>query len=273
MPTIPAQFVDKCEEVVRAKPAYKNGASNLKECDCIGMEKYAFRECQVPFSTTGTNYTIRNQIRNYHPIKSADDLIQGAAVFKARNPGEKGYDLPAKYREGGANFTGDLTDYYHIGTVASVSPLRIIHMTSPTAKVDTDLRKWDVVGLWDFKYLSYDSAPGATADTEQPGEPDLRFARTIAESGRTVNMRVSPSFGAALLERVPIGDQVEVLSEGKEWTKCKYKGKTGYILNAFLQMEGNSEEVYTATISGLTADQVRDLRSLYKDFEITIEKG
>lgn len=272
MPTTPEHFVDKCKEVGRAKPQYKNGASSLKECDCIGMDKYAFRECDVPFSSTGTNYSARNQMRNFHALRSADDLVTGAAVFKARNPGEKGYDLPAKYREGGAGYNGDLTDYYHIGTVESTNPLRIIHMTSPTAKVDTDWRKWDFTGLWGFKYLTYAEQPGETADTEQPGETDLRFARTIAESGRTVNMRVSPGFNAALLERVPVGDQVEVLSEGKEWTKCKYKGKTGYILNAFLQMEGASV-IYTVTISGLSAEQVQTLRSMYKDSEITIEKG
>ena len=272
MPTIPAQFVDKCEEVVRAKPQYKNGASNLKECDCIGMDKYAFRECDVPFSSTGTNYSARNQVCNFHSLRSADDLVVGAALFKARSPGEKGYDLPAKYKSGGAGYNGDLTDYYHIGTVASTNPLRIIHMTSPTAKVDTDWRKWDFVGLWKSKYIAY-PYQGKTDSNAEPGETaDPVFSRTIAESGKTVNMRVSPGFNGALLERVPVGDRVEILSEGTEWTKVKYKGKSGYILNAFLQIDG-ADKIYTVRISGLTAAQVRELRSMYKDSEVTVEKG
>lgn len=271
MPTTPGKFISKCEEIVQAKPAYKNGASSRKECDCIGMDKYAFRECNVPFSSTGTNYSARNQMRNFRRINSADDLTPGAAVFKARSPGDPHYDLPAKYQPGGAGYNKDLTDYYHIGTVASTSPLRIIHMTSPTAKVDTDWHKWDFVGLWDAKYITY-TDPGAPEDSgSDSGTSDPMYARTIAESGSTVNLRRSPSFAAPLLERVPIGSRVEVLTEGAEWTKVKYKGKTGYILNAFLQIEGTSA-VYIVTISGLSAEQVQTLRSMYKDSEIDVQK-
>ena len=271
MPTTPDKFISKCEEIVQSKPVYKNGASSRKECDCIGMDKYGFRECKVPFSSTGTNYSARNQMRNFRRINSADDLIPGAAVFKARSPGDKGYDLPRKYQPGGAGYNKDLTDYYHIGTVASTSPLRIIHMSSPTAKVDTDWRKWNFVGLWDAKYITYTEPGAPEASGSDSGTADPIYARTIAESGSTVNMRRSPSFAAPLLERVPIGSRVEVLTEGAEWTKVKYKGKTGYILNAFLQMEGTST-VYTVTISGLSAEQVQTLRSMYKNSEIDVQK-
>jgi hypothetical protein len=177
MPTTPDKFISKCEEIVQAKPAYKNGASSRKECDCIGMDKYAFRECKVPFSSTGTNYTVRNQMRDFHRINSAEDLIPGAAVFKARSPGDPHYDLPAKYQPGGAGYNKDLTDYYHIGTVKSTSPLRIIHMTSPTAKVDTDWRKWDFVGLWDAKYITYTYT--------NPGAPEASRSASGATAIRT----------------------------------------------------------------------------------------
>ena len=68
-------------------------------------------------------------------------------MFKKRAPGDAYYDLPPRYQNGGADYNGDLNDYYHIGTVYSVNPLKIIHMTDPSAKVDDKIGKWSCAGI------------------------------------------------------------------------------------------------------------------------------
>jgi hypothetical protein len=165
-------FVEGCDDIYHAKPMYKNGASDLAECDCIGMDKYSFRKNGVKFSTTGTNWSFRNQVDNIRELKSADQLQVGDVVFKAYAPGETGYNLPAKYQQGGSAYNGDLNDYYHIGTVKSVNPLQIIHMTSPTAKMDTTLKNkgWDYAAQWKKDYIS-DYSPEPQPEPQPGPEP------------------------------------------------------------------------------------------------------
>lgn len=79
-------------------------------------------------------------------VKSASALQTGDIVFKAYAPGESGYNLPKRYKPGGAYYNGDLNDYYHVGVVTRTSPLQITHMTTPTVKVDTKIGKWQYYG-------------------------------------------------------------------------------------------------------------------------------
>lgn len=83
-------------------------------------------------------------------INKANDLHIGDIVFKAYEPDESGYDLPNRYKPGGAYYDGDLRDYYHVGVVTSVDPLSITHMTTPTVKVDTKLGKWGYFGTLSY---------------------------------------------------------------------------------------------------------------------------
>lgn len=276
MPTTIKKYVAGCKEIGDAKPAYKNGASSLTECDCIGMDKYSFRKNGVKFSTSGTNYSARNQVNNLRVLHSASDLSVGDIVFKAREPGESGYDLPAKYQPGGAQYNGDLRDYYHIGTVESVSPLRIIHMTSPTAKTDTKIGKWGFVAEWKKEFISDSPSPAPEPSPEpepQPEpepEPAQMTAVVFAPTGTTVNMRSSPKVTAPLIERVPIGETVDVLKKGDEWSRVKWKWYKGYMKSRFLIFEDTPQNWYTVTISGLTKEQADGLCSEYPNAEVTV---
>lgn len=278
MATTVSRYVSKCQEVVDAKPAYKNGASSLTECDCIGMDKYAFRECGVSFSTSGTNYTIRNQVEDIHNINGTSDLTIGDVVFKYRKPGDSGYDLPAKYQKGGAQYNGDLNDYYHIGTVKSVYPLRIIHMTTPTAKTDTKIGKWAVAAKWQAKYIKdggQASEPTPEPDPEPTPEPtptpDPEKAVVWSENGKPVNLRARPSRAAALVERIKVGETVEVVMEGEEWCLITWRGKTGYMMTEFLIMP--DAVLYTVEIPHLTSEQVQALKDMYPGAVEKEERG
>ena len=235
MATTIQKYVSKCEEVLDAKPAYEKGKSSLTECDCIGMSKYAFRENNVPFSTTGTNFSARQQVDNFRKLKSVSDLNVGDVVFKAREQGEAGWELDKypKYMPGGKYYNGDLRDYYHIGTVKSVYPLQIIHMTSPTAKTDTTISKWGFVGNWKKEYIS-DASPDIPTPDPEPAE-DPVYMVVFAENGKPVNMRTKPSLKAALIDKVPVGSVVEKLKEDESgWAYIKWKNKTGWMIDVFL---------------------------------------
>lgn len=278
MATTVSKYVGKCQEIVDAKPAYKNGASSLTECDCIGMDKYAFRECGVSFSTSGTNYTIRNQVEDIHDVKSASDLSVGDVVFKYRKPGESGYDLPAKYKPGGNQYNGDTNDYYHIGTVKSVSPLQIIHMTTPTAKTDTKIGKWAVAAKWKPQFIKYgESTPSPAPSYEPTPEPtpeppqEKDTAIVWSENGKPVNMRKRPSKAAALVERIKCGETVTVEMFGQEWCLITWRGKSGYMMTEFLIMPDTV--LYTVEISHLTFDQVEALKGEYPGVVSTEERG
>ena len=235
MATTRKAFVEGCDEIVRAKPKYRLGCSDLEECDCIGMDKYSFRKNKVPFSTTGTNWTFRNQVKDKREIHSASDLRYGDVVFKMRKPSETGYNLPSKYKPGGSGFNGDLNDYSHIGTVKSVDPLRIIHMTSPTAKTDTKIGNWKWAAAWKEEYIRDDgSEPAPVVPTPEP-EQNKDTATVYAESGRWVKMRKEPSTKCRVYDDIPIGATVKIDEFGYEWTKISYgKRKGWYMMTKFL---------------------------------------
>ena len=241
MSTTPAKFVAECEKIVKAKPKYVLGKSSTKECDCIGMVKYGLKQNGVSFATTGTNWTFRNQVTDIRQITSPSVLRVGDVVFKVRKPGTEGYNLPDKYCKGGSAYNGDINDYCHIGVVKSVDPLRIIHMTSPTAKTDTSIGKWAVAAELKPQYVDYgNTAPAPSEPTQPDPEPEKTGDTAIvtAESGRWVKMRKEPSTKCRLYDEVPIGAKVTVVTPGYDWTKINYGRRKGwYMQTRFLKKE------------------------------------
>lgn len=232
MSTTRERFVEKCDVIVKAKPKYALGCSDTKECDCIGMVKYGLHKNDVAFSTSGTNWTYRNQIENIRVINSKNDMMFGDVVFKMKTPSESGYNLPSKYRPGGNGFNGDLNDYCHIGVVKSVSPLQIIHMTSPTAKTDTSIGKWKRAACLKKQYIS-DSEQ--IVEPEPIPEPTKETATVYAPTGRWVKMRKEPSTKCRLYDDVPIGAKVTIVEFGYEWSKINYGSRKGwYMMTKFL---------------------------------------
>ena len=292
MPTTVSKFVEKCNEVYEAKPKYQNGASDLSECDCIGMDKYSFRQNGVKFSSTGTNWSFRNQVDNIRELKSADQLQVGDVVFKAYAPGESGYNLPEKYQQGGSGYNGDLNDYYHIGTVKSVNPLQIIHMTSPTAKMDTTLKNkgWDYAAQWKKDYISdYSPEPQPVPPEPTPPTPEPEMAVVWSENGKPVNSRKGPdeTYPLSLAGKIPVDSMVTVNettvnSQGEDWSKCDYTDPKGvkwkgiWIKSCFLKPVDEPEPettTYTVHIPYLTADQADALIRQYPGAWKTVEQA
>jgi len=137
-------FLERVEEIAREKPRYRKGGSGKDgTCDCIGLIIGALRRAGATWTGIhGSNYAARKEATDLREIRSASELQPGELVFKHTRPGQKSYDLPARYRKDGSAYSGDLLDYYHVGVVLSASPLRICHVTGTGAELDTSLGKW-----------------------------------------------------------------------------------------------------------------------------------
>ena len=279
MATTREKFLNKCQEVVDAKPTYKNGASDLTSCDCIGMVKYGLRQNGVSFSTSGTNYSFRHHVDNIRSIGSANDLCVGDVVFKAYEPGQAGWNLPAKYQQGGSEYNGDLNDYYHIGAVKSVNPLQIIHMTSPTAKTDTKIGNWAYVASLKSEYISDAPSPEPPGPEPTPPTPEPGQQATVyAENGKPVKMRAKPSTNCGLYDELTVGTLVDVVTIRSDgWTQVNYGVRKGwYIMSKFLiygDEDGGDDPLYNSVsvlIEGLTMEQAEQLQQQYPQAIITV---
>ena len=189
-------------------------------CDCIGLIIGAIRleGGKWPW-THGSNYAARNRTQNLREIKSTKELSENDIVYKARKPGDAGYSLPDKYKS-----SGDLNDYYHVGVVTRVNPLKITHCTSVPGgiKVDDTLGQWKYVGWLD------------QVEKKEKGE-EIKMGQYEVVGGPLM-LRKGPGKKYAVLKRMPAGSIVSVMDEPQDdWVYVDYQGTYGYCMMKFLQ--------------------------------------
>lgn len=232
------RIIYRFEEII-GWPYQSPGSNDQNGIDCSGAFVRAFR-LEGSSIYHGSNRIIRVHCRIVTHIKSASDLKPGMAVFKGREDASR---LSASYKPGGKYHDPALPlDYYHIGLVAGTSPLRIIHATSPNAKVDSVIGKWLMAGY----LLGVDYAEESETEVAENKE-----AYVTAQTGSTVNFRQQPKDGAALVirsPRLPVGTKVSVLSPDGSWTKVNYNGAIGYIKSEFLKVGGLDTETRIASL-------------------------
>ena len=225
------QFVANVNTVYSKKPKYALGCDSFTECDCIGMVKRAIKMAGIePVGLSGTNYAARYTIRNFKKIKSVSDLKVGDVVLKGR-PYDKNdsYPLPSKYLKGGSHYNGDTTNYVHIGVVTKINPLEITHMTSPTAKKDTKLGKWNYYG----------QLPQVSYSEESEVVVVIEYATV---TGGILNIRKEKSTNSFKIGTIPNGEKVAVTEHGDDWCKVVYNSFTGYVMTKYLNFEGGSDD-------------------------------
>lgn len=224
-----SDFFAAVDAIQAEQPTYRlGGKAEDGTCDCIGLVIGALNRCGVKWpGIHGSNWAARNAMAWLLPVSDASDLTAGDIVYKARRPGETGYSLPERYAA-----DPDRADYYHVGVVRSVSPLRIVHCTSPGGvTTDTKLGKWAYRGGLTLVDRS-DYSPEETSAAVVPGT-----ATVTASSGSTVNLRPGASKRGKVLTKIPIGNDVTVLDVNGEWAKVQFP-VTGYIMLDFLKMKG-----------------------------------
>lgn len=218
------RFLEKVEEIAQSNPSYKEGRDGSDgTCDCIGLIIGAIRRAGGAWNGIhGSNYAARYEMRELLPVMDAGELNLGDAVYKARMPGQTGYDLPERY---GAD--PDNRDYYHIGVVTAVEPLEITHCTGPGIVRDTKLGRWTYRGR--LEKVDYDGT--------EVVETMVQTATVVADSGDDVKMRSTPSKTDGLYYKVPVGATVQVASVDGEWAKVRYQDRTGYMMVEYLKMD------------------------------------
>ena len=138
------EFLTNVRRIQAADPRYRLGRDGSDGyCDCIGLVIGAIRRSGGQWrGIHGTNWTARNAMHDLNPLRGAGQLQRGELVFRAHEPGAKGYALPSRYAS-----SADRRDYYHVGVVMQTNPLRILHCSGGGVKADTSVTRWQFHGM------------------------------------------------------------------------------------------------------------------------------
>lgn len=248
-------FLFRVNQIANEQPKYEIGHDGSDgACDCIGLVKGALKRAGFsPGGLSGTNYAARNTVRNMKKIVTESDLKKSDVVLKSRDPDDTKYDLPEKYRKGGKQYNGDLRDYYHIGVVTGVHPLKITHMTTPTAKVDTKIGKWNWCGQLPQLPQTSDGGDKRVDVT----------AKVKTPNGGPVNVRAGSGTSFKLVGRIPCGAEVRITLKGDRWSRAEYQQDNGmmlgWVMNEYLVFDSETASTLPAeTITlTLTVEQAR----------------
>lgn len=257
------QFLAMVEVIKLLNPAYKQpGDGSDGTCDCIGLIIGALRRMELKWDGIhGSNYAARYGTVDLRYITSESELELGDAVYKGVGSDGKGkrpcnagtfthkYDLPSRYKKGNCYYNGDMNDYYHVGTVTQVNPLRITHMTSPCMKVDTSIGK-NTNSPWSYHGKI---KPLVTAANNKPTPEPVPVpvpttgsrAIVFAENGKPVKCRQYPSTTCATWDKIPVGTEVEIIDPGEKWAKINTGRRKGwYMMAEFLDIIGDGKGKY-----------------------------
>lgn len=246
------KFLAMVNKIKELKPAYRQpGDGSDGTCDCIGLIIGAIRRMGLKWTGIhGSNWAARKELVQLKKVTKLEDFSLGDAVLKAYEPGESGWNLPSRYRQGGKYYNGDLKDYYHIGVITEVSPSKVVitHMTSPTVKVFTaksvkDLGRWVYYGR--LKILQSASSIVKPADPSPTVPSTGKMAVVVSDNGYPVKMRQYPSTSCATWEKLPVGTTVEIDSPGEVWAKINGGRRKGWYMQAkFLDIIGDGKGKY-----------------------------
>ena len=223
-------FLRNVDEIAGEEPSYQLGHDGSDgKCDCIGLIIGAIRRAGGTWEGIhGSNYSARTEMEYLLPVTDQYDLNVGEAVYKAAMPGQTNYNLPERYKG-----DPDQRDYYHVGVVHSVNPLRIVHCTSPGGiTIDTKLGRWTHRGWMRKVSREGDETPMTNTET----------ATVVAQSGSTVRLRNTPSTTERLYWDVPIGTVVPVSGHQDGWSRVAYGGRVGWMQDKYLLTAGAAPE-------------------------------
>lgn len=241
-------FLAQVRAIADTRPAYATGGTGKNgKCDCVGLimgAMYGLGRKAYPMHSS--NYFARYQTEELREIGSAADCWPGMIIYKARSSTAQ---LNARYQPGGRYYTGDMLDYYHVGVVLSVSPLRIVHCTSGGGAdgivTDTKLGQWSYGG----RVAGLD---GSGAENTEGADimAAIYDARVTSANGKGANLRAKMSTSSERVDVLPEGALVQVLSVGGEWSRVAYNGLTGYVMSTFLSRVGSAEDAQEGGVAG-----------------------
>ena len=205
------------------------------QMDCQAFVEKCLADCGLKMDLAGSNAWYREVNKNgviltpEECVRQLGCVPKGAFLFILEHDGKE----PEKYKPDG------LGNASHIGLCTIPRGEGAIHSSSSRGCVAESVFKqktinggWNRVGLWNR--VAYDYGGGGTPAPEPAPEPEPIPEKKIAIVGnvpagnrQNVNFRTRPNTNAALIERIPCGDTVEVLSEDGEWAMIRWPGQTG----------------------------------------------
>lgn len=244
---IPAAFVKLTQRnAARVREYHLGGDGSGGKCDCIGLVIGAWRLGGNNWPWThGSNYTARHLVRD---LGKDQPLRLGDLVFKARERGEAGYDLPSRY-----SGDADTRDYYHVGVVTRAQPLEITHCTTVPGGIqrDSSRGKWRWSG--EFNKLT----------KEETMEKQMMVS---APDGGKVRLRSGPGRTYSIITELPTGTRVTRLSQADGWSYIAAGDKNGYMMDEFLQAAPDQQ-------GGALFDRVAAIRALLDDCRALIAQA
>ena len=182
---------------------YRLGGTSENGIDCSGAFVRAY-ELQGQKIYHGSNRIIRVYCNGAFTIERESQLKVGMAVFKQRTDLSR---MKAEYKPGGRYYDPALpNDYYHIGLVTGIHPLRIVSATTPVARQDTRLGNWTVAAYLDnVDYEGQSDDPreamvvAQQGSTAQIAQPDGDHTRARAAGGNRAGLQGAGRVGAGAL--------------------------------------------------------------------------
>ena len=161
----------------------------------------------------------------------------GACLFILKQDGKE----PEKYKRDG------IGNASHIGLVTHRNDGAINSSSSHGCVCTSKFKDKSINGGWNrigllkvFDYgksvnwiLEHGQSPADPGEEERPMQ-----GKVTAQSGSTVNLRKEPSTSSALVDRIPVGTEIDVIEYGTDWCRVEALGKTGWMMTQFIQMAG-----------------------------------
>ena len=243
-----------------------------KEMDCQAFIEWCLAKCGLKKDLAGSNAWYREVMKNgavFTPeecVRQLGCVPKGAFLFIWANDGG---EEKRGYHDGLGNAS-------HIGICTMPKGEGAIHSSASRGCVAESYFAgktiknggWNRVGLW-TKEVAYDYGSGTVDPEPAPVEPEpapepapeTGTAIVWADNGKPVNLRKTASMMGRLIDRVPCGETVELLEPGTQWSKIRWKGKTGWMMTKFLETEDDG--LYTVTIEHLTNEEAEEIVKKY----------
>ena len=78
-----------------------------------------------------------------------------------------------------------------------------------------------------------------TEDPVQPVPPIVGSAYVVSANGKSVNLRVGPSTGSAIIRSYRVGTRLSIITRGKDWCFIQIEGQYGYMMRQFIYDGGS----------------------------------